>query len=323
VNVSHPGRRRESPRRGSRRDPHRPRPAKLARDQYTDILDQIEELRAAFRPLPEIAERFGLEGRKTVNMTAGGAELSDAGVTCRRRARQGCGAIFDAETGRPAPAVSLSANNNIWFDLKAVEPARDQTLDEVRDAVTAAMDRGEDQRGRHHRGRGHRSRASRPACVRRRRCSATSSRSSASRITRNGDGTPVLNQRGRGCGDLRRAARDHFGSAINGDGDHVIFQVVEIVPAEGGTSSRPSHAFVDETRPDSRSTRTSSAGLLDEAGLRINQQALNHEPAQPQHHGAVDGDDQFTRFAAAYDAGRAQIVFRRVVADLETPSAPI
>jgi anthranilate synthase component 1 len=30
-------------------------------------------------------------------------------------------------------------------------------------------------------------------------------------------------------------------------------------------------------------------------------------------------DDQFSRFAAAYDAGRAQIVFRRVVADLETP----
>jgi anthranilate synthase component 1 len=30
-------------------------------------------------------------------------------------------------------------------------------------------------------------------------------------------------------------------------------------------------------------------------------------------------DDQFTSFAAAYEAGRAQIVFRRVVADLETP----
>ena len=31
------------------------------------------------------------------------------------------------------------------------------------------------------------------------------------------------------------------------------------------------------------------------------------------------GDDQFSRFASAYEAGRAQIVFRRVVADLETP----
>ncbi|RYE10244.1 MAG: anthranilate synthase component I [Hyphomicrobiales bacterium] len=31
------------------------------------------------------------------------------------------------------------------------------------------------------------------------------------------------------------------------------------------------------------------------------------------------GDDSFDRFAKAYDAGRAQIVFRRVVADLETP----
>ena len=30
-------------------------------------------------------------------------------------------------------------------------------------------------------------------------------------------------------------------------------------------------------------------------------------------------DDQYGRFASAYDSGRAQIVFRRVVADLETP----
>ena len=30
-------------------------------------------------------------------------------------------------------------------------------------------------------------------------------------------------------------------------------------------------------------------------------------------------DGQFSAFAAGYDAGRAQIVFRRVVADLETP----
>ena len=31
------------------------------------------------------------------------------------------------------------------------------------------------------------------------------------------------------------------------------------------------------------------------------------------------GDDQFGGFASAYEAGRAQIVYRRVVADLETP----
>jgi anthranilate synthase component 1 len=33
----------------------------------------------------------------------------------------------------------------------------------------------------------------------------------------------------------------------------------------------------------------------------------------------MTSDDQFIRFAAGYEAGRAQIVFRRVVADLETP----
>src|SRR5690349_9010900 len=33
----------------------------------------------------------------------------------------------------------------------------------------------------------------------------------------------------------------------------------------------------------------------------------------------MTADDQYGAFAAGYDAGRAQIVFRRVVADLETP----
>src|SRR5690606_24003552 len=36
------------------------------------------------------------------------------------------------------PTVAYGANNNLWFDLSNIEAARDQTLDEVRDAVAAA-----------------------------------------------------------------------------------------------------------------------------------------------------------------------------------------
>src|SRR5690606_20698682 len=46
-----------------------------ARNDLIDILDQIEELRAAFRPLPEIAERYGLT-LHTLDVTASGAELA-------------------------------------------------------------------------------------------------------------------------------------------------------------------------------------------------------------------------------------------------------
>src|SRR5690606_12600133 len=46
-----------------------------ARDAYNDVLDQVEELRAAFQPLSDIAERFGLPLHE-VTITASGAELA-------------------------------------------------------------------------------------------------------------------------------------------------------------------------------------------------------------------------------------------------------
>ncbi len=47
-----------------------------ARNQYVDVLDQIEELRAAFQPLDKIAERFDLKATE-VQLTADGEALSE------------------------------------------------------------------------------------------------------------------------------------------------------------------------------------------------------------------------------------------------------
>ncbi|HHY49122.1 MAG TPA: hypothetical protein GYA10_05180 [Alphaproteobacteria bacterium] len=241
-----------------------------ARNEYTDILDQIEELRAAFRPLSEIAERFGLD-LKEVTLTAGGSEL--AGVEGIPEGAEGriATAIFDADQGDLAPTIQLSANSNVWFDIKHVEPARDQTLDEVRDQIVAALIE-------------ERTAAAIKAEVDKILARLEAGESFADvaaslnqfptlsqPLSRSGDGTPVLNQTV--ANEAFNGPEGYFGAAQNGDGDHVVFRVVEVLPAETGSDTE-ARTYLDEATRQSLYTGF-IAGLRDEAGIRVNQQALN------------------------------------------------
>jgi peptidyl-prolyl cis-trans isomerase D len=109
-----------------------------ARTELADVQDQIEELRAAFRPLTEIAQRYGLDLYEA-DVTAGGAELTVIPDLATEDAPRVTQAIFKAEQGGLTAAIPLAGNGNLWFDLNAIEPARDQTLDEVRDQVAETM----------------------------------------------------------------------------------------------------------------------------------------------------------------------------------------
>ncbi|MBE0579241.1 peptidylprolyl isomerase [Devosia sp.] len=109
-----------------------------ARTELADVQDQIEELRAAFRPLTEIAQRYGLDLYEA-DVTAGGAELTVIPDLAAEDAPRVTQAIFKAEQGGLTAAIPLAGNGNLWFDLNAIEPARDQTLDEVRDQVAETM----------------------------------------------------------------------------------------------------------------------------------------------------------------------------------------
>lgn len=109
-----------------------------ARNELADVQDQIEELRAAFRPLAEIAERFGLDLYEA-DVTSGGAELSVIPDLAAEDAPRLTQAIFKAEQGALTASIPLAGNGNLWFDLTAIAPARDQTLDEVRDKVAETL----------------------------------------------------------------------------------------------------------------------------------------------------------------------------------------
>jgi peptidyl-prolyl cis-trans isomerase D len=240
-----------------------------AKTEYSDVLDQVEELRAAFKPLDEIATRFGLPLYNAA-VTQGGAELAVSPSLAETDRPQAVQAIFKATEGKLTPAITLNGNSNVWFDLEKVDPARDQTLDEVHDAVATAwttekvnaaidaetanivkrLDAGEDLIDV---------------------ASALSLVPQASLpFTRFGEANTSID------GPVAAAAfaggPDHHGSAVNTEGDHIVFQVSAVTPADGPLETQQNASLENEARIGLYGDFVTA--VRDEAGLRINQQAL-------------------------------------------------
>lgn len=198
-----------------------------ARAAYTDIQDQVEELRAAFQPLKTIAERYGLPVT-TVTLTAPGTELSAVAGLAEENRAKAAEAIFAGEVGKLSATVSYGATNNVFFDLTAVEPARDQTLDEVRDGVSAAWTNQKTDEAL---------RAEVDAIIAELDGGKSFADLAAERnqfatvsapITRAGDGTTVLNQQV--ATNIFSSGPDTHGWAVNGDGDYLVYHVTDVTP---------------------------------------------------------------------------------------------
>src|SRR5690606_7516141 len=65
---------------------------------------------------------------------------------------------------------------------------------------------------------------------------------------------------------------NHHGSAVNQSGEHIVFQVVDEIKAEGSLEANANTQLENEVRVGMYGDFVSS--VRDEAGLRINQQAL-------------------------------------------------
>jgi peptidyl-prolyl cis-trans isomerase D len=240
-----------------------------AKAEYADVLDQIEELRASFKPLSEIATRFKIP-LTTVSVTATGAELASIPAITEENRTKVATAIFAAEADKLEPTVQLGATNNVWFDLNSTEAARDKTLDEVRDAVRSAwidektnaeiVAKVDTILGK--------LKAGTPfADV----AAAEDQFPQLSQpLTRAGDGTPILNAAV--ANEAFDGGEGHFGSAVNGDGDHIVFHVVE-VQAVTETADEKTRKFVEESMRDDL-YGAFVTGVRDDAGLRINAPAV-------------------------------------------------
>jgi peptidyl-prolyl cis-trans isomerase D len=241
-----------------------------ARAEFNDVLDQIEELRAAFKPLAEIASRFNLTPM-SVPVTADGAELSPVAAIPEADRGRVASAIFRADQGALDPTIVLGSNLSVWFDLKSVDVARDQTLDEVRDAVDTAWT-------------AEKTDAALQAEVEKALGELKAGKAFADvaaelnqfpqlsqPLKRSGYGTPVINDVV--ASEIFNGGPDHVGTAINGDGDHVVFHVVEVTPATGAAPDAAKKYVEDGTRDTLYADFVS--GITTEAGTSINQQVLS------------------------------------------------
>jgi peptidyl-prolyl cis-trans isomerase D len=241
-----------------------------ARNELGDVQDQIEELRAAFRPLTEIAERFGLDLYEA-DVTASGSELTvipDLAAEDGPRVTQ---AIFKAEEGALTAAIPLAGNGNLWFDLKAIEPARDQTLDEVRDAVAEALTAGRVNNAI--------LAAQADAVARLDNGEALADVAASYNVfpqisapfTRFGSEDGTID--GAVASAAFAGGENHHGSAVSQGGEFIVFQVTDVTPADGPLEEAANASLENEARIGIYGDFVSA--VRDDAGLRINQQALS------------------------------------------------
>lgn len=241
-----------------------------ARNELADVQDGIEELRAAFRPLAEIAERYKLDLYEAT-VTSGGTELSVLPNLAAEDTPRISQAIFKAEQGGLTAAIPLAGNGNLYFDLTKVDPARDQTLDEVRDALTETMITERTNNAI--------LAATEDAVTRLDAGEALADIAASYNVfpqlsapfTRFGASDGSID------GTVASAAfagdATHHGSAVSETGEFIVFQVVDLVPAEGQLEAGANDQLENEVRIGLYGDFVTA--VRDDAGLRINQQALS------------------------------------------------
>ncbi|KRA48848.1 hypothetical protein ASD80_17215 [Devosia sp. Root635] len=240
-----------------------------ARNEIADVQDQVEELRAAFRPLTEIAERFGLDLYEA-DVTSGGTELSVISDLAAEDVPRVSQAIFKAEQGALTAGIPLAGNGTLWFDLNAVEPARDQTLDEVRDQLTETM-----------------------TTERVNNALLAAQQEAVTRLD-NGEAladvaasynvfpqiSAPFTRFGSEDGSIDAAVAsaafagdaNHHGSAVSQAGDFIVFQVTDLTAAEGPLQEAANASLENEARIGIYGDFVTA--IRDDARMTINQQAL-------------------------------------------------
>lgn len=105
-----------------------------AADRIRRLYDEIEDQRASARPLAEIARERGLEAIEIAGIDAQGRDQVGATIDLPlpdRLPRE----IFDSDIGIDNAAIRTDDGGFVWFDVTGVQPARNLSLDEAREAV--------------------------------------------------------------------------------------------------------------------------------------------------------------------------------------------
>ncbi len=111
--------------------------AERATAEVNSLYDEVEDARAGGSTLAEISERFKipLQTVQAVDATGATADGTKPAIPGGTSVLTGA---FDADPGTEPDPVQVDRRGFAWFEVSDVIPARDRTLDEVRDSVVAA-----------------------------------------------------------------------------------------------------------------------------------------------------------------------------------------
>jgi peptidyl-prolyl cis-trans isomerase D len=109
-----------------------------AREKIRELREQIEDQRASAKPLTAIASELGLKAVKVEQSDATGLDPKGALLDTIAEPQTLLPAIFSNEMNADTDALTLRDGGLIWFAVESINPSRDRTFEEAKDAVKAA-----------------------------------------------------------------------------------------------------------------------------------------------------------------------------------------
>ena len=289
-----------------------------AKAEVRSLHEKIEEARAGGATLPQIAEKLKLTVT-TFDVDRSGHEPSGK-VAALPHAGQVIPAAFGSDVGVDNDPIDVEGGY-LWYNVAGITPARDRTLDEVKDQVEARWRDDEI---------ANRLKAKSAELLDKLKggtpldavaASAGLKVQTADKLTRT---KPEANLPPRVIAAVFHTAKDAFGSS-EGDQptDWVVFRVTDITDAEirCRLAGNETHRRADKETGKRRDPRAIS-------GLARVRSRLERQPggvcasARQQRTGHqldMQIEPSAAAFAARYAAGEAQVVWTTLVGDLETP----
>ena len=114
-----------------------------ARQEITKIHDKIEDQRDAGKTLAEAANSVGLTVRTVDAIDSEGSDKSGQPLTDLLDLEALVKAVFASDVGVDNEPLSTPDGGTVWFEVKSIDPAHQQSFAEVKDAVVLAWTQDE------------------------------------------------------------------------------------------------------------------------------------------------------------------------------------
>jgi len=109
----------------------------LANDEIQNVHDRFEDTRASGATLPESAKQLQLKSVTIEAVDATGRDPKDQEIKDLPAGNKLLAEAFKTEEGVDPLPLDLDGGGYVWFEIDGITPARDRTVDEVKDRVVA------------------------------------------------------------------------------------------------------------------------------------------------------------------------------------------